>query len=326
MTCHDSIACQFAGNRYTVSALIARGGMAEIYLACDKTTGKSVAIKCLSTANQGNAAYQRQLCREAEILARVRHPNVVRLLDADLMARPTPYLVLEALAGESVHDYVERRGAMSIRQAMPLAMQLCGALGAVHLAGSIHGDVKPHNVFLCGPLDAPSSVKLIDFGCALPIGSSRTDGDMVAGTPEYMAPEQILGDPVDQRTDIYAFGIVLFRWLTAELPLSEGPMLGVLKQQLLDRAHRPSSFINGFSRELESVIQTALHKDPDNRYPTTAALLTDLTCVLKSEGLPQSATIVPGPDEYHPRTQQGQRTLGLLAMASSAVCCERQPL
>jgi len=318
MISSDSIACQFAGNRYVVSALIGRGGMAEIYLARDKTTGTSVAIKCLSSAYQDNAAYQTRLCREAEILACVRHPNVVRLLDADLMARPTPYLVLEVLAGESVHDYVERRGAMSIRQAMPLAMQLGGALGAVHLAGCIHGDVKPHNVFLCGALDAPSSVKLIDFGCALPIGSSRTDGDMVAGTPEYMAPEQILGDPVDQRTDIYAFGIVLFRWLTAELPFCAGSRLGVLKRQLLDRAPRPSCLINGFPRDLESVIQISLRKDPDNRYPTAGALLTDLTGALKSEGHLHIAPIVHGPDRYHPRTQQGRRALGLLSMASSS--------
>ena len=108
---------------------------------------------------------------------------------------------------------------MPVEQALPLALQVAEALEAVHRAGLVHGDVKPHNIFLCGPNDHPSCIKLIDFGFAqLSAVDTPTDDNMVAGTLEYMSPEQILSDPIDARADIYSFGIVLFRWLIAELP------------------------------------------------------------------------------------------------------------
>ena len=108
---------------------------------------------------------------------------------------------------------------MPVEQALPLALQVAEALEAVHRAGLVHGDVKPHNIFLCGPLDHPDCIKLIDFGFAqLSSADTPIEDNMVAGTLEYMSPEQILSDPIDARADIYSFGIVLFRWLIAELP------------------------------------------------------------------------------------------------------------
>jgi len=172
-------------------------------------------------------------------------------------------------------------------------------------------------VFLCGTLGNPDAVKLIDFGCAQLInGGSPSDGDTVAGTPEYMAPEQILCDPLDARTDIYSFGITLFRWLTGQLPFGSGPTLDLLAHQLTSPA--PSRLVDDLPLGLERLVLTAMRKDPANRYATMVDLFTDLTSVMTGKCDVHGVPMIHKPDEYHPRSEQGKRTLRLLNQGASA--------
>ena len=210
---------------------------------------------------------------------------------------------------------------MPIDQALPLVMQLGQALQAVHAAGLIHGDVKPHNIFLCGPLDEPASIKLIDFGFAqISATDTPVDGDMVAGTLEYMAPEQLLSDPIDARSDIYSFGVVLFRWLTAELPFDSGVTLGIYGHHLASKPPPPSWLVDEFHPGLDTIILAAMRKNPANRYACVADVLADLQKVLEGNG--DHVCGVPlthVPDEYRPLSEQGRRAFRLLYRAGLSI-------
>ena len=242
---------QLVGDRYLILDSIGQGAMADVHLARDQRDGREVAIKWLVRSRRNDSTFRDKLRFEAELLAKVKHENVIEQFDHGVTADGLPYIVLEALKGESLHEYIARRGAMPVAQALPLMMQLGQALQAVHDAGLIHGDVKPHNIFLCGPLDQPHTVKLIDFGFAqMSATETPVNGDMVAGTLEYMAPEQLLSDPVDPRADIYSFGIVLFRWITAELPFHSDATLGLYAHHVGSTAPPPSWLVDGLRPRL----------------------------------------------------------------------------
>jgi serine/threonine-protein kinase len=238
----------------------------------------------------------------------VNHPNVVQLFDFGETEEGVPYLVLEALTGETLYEYLVRNKSMTVGEALPLVRQVAEALAAVHQAGLVHGDVKPHNLFLCGDRDTPQCVKLIDFGFAqLLSADTSNNGDTVTGTLEYMAPEQILSDPIDARSDIYSLGIVLFRWLTGELPFGTGPVMGLLGHHLSSVAPPPSWLMDDLNPGLEKLILTAMRKDPENRYQSMTEVLRDIDCVIAGMTDVHGAPLLHKPDEYRPRSEQAQR-------------------
>lgn len=301
------------GGRYFLLDSIGQGGMADVHLARDQHDGHLVAVKWLSRSHRADHAFRERMQLEAKLLAQVNHPNVVQLFDFGVTGDGVPYLVLEALTGETLHEYLVRRKSMTVAEALPLAMQVARALQAVHCAGLVHGDVKPHNIFLCGERDAPQCVKLIDFGFAqLLSGDTSLDSDIVTGTLEYMAPEQILGEPIDARSDIYSFGIVLFRWLTGELPFDTGPMMGLLGHHLQSAAPPPSWLVDDLNPGLEQLILTAMRKNPDNRYPSMAEVIRDLECVISGMTKIHGAPLLHTPDEYTPLSEQGKRAYKII--------------
>ena len=317
----DSNCGRIIGDRYFLLDEIGQGGMASVHLARDQRSGHFVAVKWLTPACEREPVYRASMHKEADMLARVQHSNVVQLIDFQDTGVHAPYLVLEALVGETLYEYLARHGAMPATHALPLVVQLGCALDAVHRAGIVHSDVKPHNVFLCGTLDKPDGIKLFDFGCAQLINEGASpDNDTVAGTPEYMAPEQILCDPLDARTDIYSFGITLYRWLTGELPFDSGPMLGLLSSQLTSPAPSPSWLVGGLPPGLEQIILTAMRKDPANRYASMADLLADLTCISNGKSELRCVPMLHEPDQYRPRNERGQRALELFNLQGSAAC------
>ena len=304
---------RIVGDRYLLLDEIGQGGMADVHLARDQRDGHLVAVKWLARTRRSDTALCERMRVEAELLAQVKHPNVIQLFDYGITRDGIPYLVLEGLIGETLHEHIARRGAMPVDQALPLAKQLAQALGAVHHAGLVHGDVKPHNVFLCGERDHPECIKLIDFGFAQHLsGDTPSDGATVAGTLEYMSPEQILSDPVDVRSDIYSFGIVLFRWLTAELPFDTGPMLRLFAHHLESKAPPPSWLLEEIHPGLEKLILAAMRKNPANRYSTMSDVITDLECVISNIGEVCGVPMLHEPDEYLPRTEQAKRACRIL--------------
>ncbi len=305
---------QIVGDRYLLLDAIGQGGMADVHLARDQRDGRLVALKWLARSKRAETALRERMKLEAELLAQVKHPNVVQLLDYGVTRDGVPYIVLEALRGETLHEYLARRGAMSAEEALPLALELANALDAVHQVGLVHGDVKPHNVFLCGPLDRPEHVKLIDFGFAQVTRQESTNGEAtVAGTIEYMAPEQILSEPIDPRADIYSLGVVLFRWLTGELPFDTGAMLRLFAHHLESKAPPPSWLLEDIHPGLETLILACMRKNPDNRYSCMADLITDLLCIILDLGQVSGAALISEPDEYWPHSEQGKRALGILS-------------
>jgi serine/threonine-protein kinase len=307
---------QLLGGRYVVLDRIGLGGMAEVFLARDSSSGRFVAVKLLAEVHRGSAAYTERMLREAELAVSVDHPNVVVTLDAGLEDEGTPFIVLEALVGETLHDYLEREGSMPVDAALPLIRQLAEGLRAVHARGIVHGDIKPKNVFLCGPVGAPQVVKLIDFGLARPVSHApvaQLDSETIAGTLEYLSPEQVVADALDPRADIYSFGVIVFRWLTGELPFDTQLGTQLLAHQLLSPAPPVSWLLPNVPSSLDTLVGVAMRKARENRYPSMSALLSDLDAVMAGDSATRGIPAVTQPDAYRPLTGLGRRALEVLS-------------
>jgi eukaryotic-like serine/threonine-protein kinase len=305
------------GGRYIVLDWIGRGGMADVFLARDVESAQIVAIKLLAKELRGSRPHRERMLREAVLAQTVSHPNVVKTLDAGQLEDGTPYLVLEPLIGEPLHDYLNRHRTMPVSMALPLLRQLAEALAAIHGAGVVHADIKPKNVFLSGPVDAPTGIKIIDFGLARAIGPEveAMDDETIAGTLEYLSPEQAVADALDERSDIYSFGVVAFRWLTGELPFDTHLGTQLLVHQLTSPAPPMSWLANDIEPALDALVAVALRKAKQNRYQTMLALLTDLEFILEGERVILGSPVLVYPDAYEPQNELGRRALQLLVNA-----------
>jgi len=203
--------------------------------------------------------------------------------------------------------------------ALVLARQIAAGLAAAHGAGVVHRDVKPDNLFLIGPAGEPQGLKLIDFGYAKQLDKGPTStANVVIGTAQYMAPEQVLCDPIDPRTDIYGLGVVMFRMLTGHLPFDADPGADLLSHQLFSPAPPPSWLEEDLDPRVEAIVLRAMRKHPDNRYPSMDALLSDLDRVLETRPGTEGESIprVPlgkFPDVYKPKNTMGREVARLLA-------------
>ncbi len=197
--------------RFEIVRELGRGGFGVVYEARDRDLGRTVALKVVRTGDR-TALREERLLREAEAAARLSHPNIVTIHDAGRCPQG-PYLVLELLRGQTLDDRLDQ-GPLPVREALRVAVEIARGLAHAHAEGVVHRDLKPANVFLC----EDGRVKLLDFGLAHALGRRRLDG----GTPAYMAPEQWKGAPEDERTDVFALGVVLHRMLAEELPFPEG--------------------------------------------------------------------------------------------------------
>jgi tetratricopeptide (TPR) repeat protein len=204
-----------AFGRYEIIREIGRGGFGVVWEARDTGSGRPVAFKAVRAGRQA-APREARLLEEAEIAARLSHPNIVTLLDAG-RTEHGPYLVLELLHGRTLADRLGS-GPLSAAEAVETGVQVARAVAHAHARGVVHRDLKPENVFLCDG----GGLKVLDFGLAHAFGRRKVDG----GTPLYMAPEQRRGAPEDERTDVFALGVMLFRMLANELPFGEGGEAG----------------------------------------------------------------------------------------------------
>jgi serine/threonine-protein kinase len=296
--------------RYQVLGLLGRGGMAEVLHCKDLQTEQRVALKVLALNYRASEDHRLRLRREAEIAAAVAHPNVVQILRIGQGPMGDPYLVMELLIGETLRDFIDREGAMKAERALPFIREAAAGLATMHAKGIIHRDVKPNNLFLCGPMGQPTTLKVFDFGFARVQSRKRSQGQ-VLGTLEYMAPEQVVSDPTDARADIYSLGVVMYLALTNELPFDLASAKDLLAHQLISAAPPPSWLIPTFDPRWETVILGCIRKHPDNRYATMEAVLADLDSILAG-GTVVGAPLVKEPDVYEPQSDLGQRALRLL--------------
>ncbi len=262
--------------RFEVERLLGEGAMGRVFLAFDPDLERRVAIKVLDSAQTRTPAGAERFLREAKSLRALHHPNVIRVLDAGLRPDGNPFYVMEFLDGEPLGTTFKRTPKLPLELALKIAHEIASGLNAAHGAGMIHRDVKPDNVFLTGPVGAPTGAKLIDFGLARTSGQSHlTAKGIIVGTVEYMAPEQAVGDPVGRRADIYALGIIMYRMLTGRLPFV-GETGNILAQQLATQPRPLTAHAPDVPPAVENLVMSAMRKLPRNRPPSMQDFLDDL--------------------------------------------------
>lgn len=313
---------QFLADRYRIEGLLGSGGTSNVYLAVDTRVGHSVVIKQLNQDGASNEGVRARFLAEAEALAGFQHPRIMRVLDyATTQGEELPYLVTEALVGETLTSLLRRQPSLPLQTALMIARQTAQGLTAAHRRGVVHRDIKPDNLFLLGPRGAPFGLKVIDFGMARLGGARDQSGThTVLGTVEYMAPEQVIADPVDGRADIYSFGVVLFRLFTGRLPFGSAEGIDLLCHQLFSPLPRASYWEPSLDPHLDAIITRATRKHPDNRYPNMPAMMVDLDVVLGlCRGEPANTDLLIDPDVYEPRHDKGREVASLLAERHSSI-------
>lgn len=258
-------------DRYEVGDLLGRGGMGEVHVARHRA-GHLVAIKQVRKTLAMDPLICDRLSNEARLLQRVRHPNVVRAIDSGHDAEGAPFLVMDRAHGTPLDVILAKTGALAIERVAAITRQLLGGLAAIHDAGVVHADVKSSNIMI----DDEDGVVIIDFGLAR--APSRMDlKGLIAGTPSYIAPEVITGEPPAITADIYGVGAVIYEMLTGELPF-RGPTAVVLTRQVHDSIQAPSERAphREISDDIDTVVLRALARDPMARYATMRELATAL--------------------------------------------------
>lgn len=260
-----------------IERLIARGGMAEVYLGTHTTLDRQVAVKVMLSHLENEPELQARFQREARVLASLRHSNIVQIYDFDV-AEGQPYIVMEYVRGISMASYLRSvhsaGGRLTLKEIGRILVMLASALDAAHLQGVIHRDVKPANVLLTdkvttpkedAPLPETVEAILSDFGLLRLVDSAnQTASGVIAGTPSYMSPEQARGERVDSRSDIYSLGVVLYEMLAGRVPFEADTSMAVLMKHIQD----PPPPIDGLLFGLQVVLDRALEKRPENRYET----------------------------------------------------------
>jgi len=269
-------------DHYTVTALLAEGGMGTVFQVEHATLGRTYAMKVLrrKVVEREPDAVE-QFLREARTAARIRHPNIVDVFDFGYMADGRPYLVMELLEGESLADMVDR-GPLQIRDVVHIAKQLASGLAAAHECGVIHADVTPSNVLvLKGP--GPHA-KLVDFGLSKLAGDGLMDEipEYVLGTPAYISPEQLRGLTATERSDQYGLGAVLFELIVGHPPFEHKDIRELSMMHLMAPVPAIESPHGPLPSKLADVVNTCLQKRPQSRFPSVRALLSALEEIEKT--------------------------------------------
>jgi serine/threonine protein kinase len=256
---------------YEVRSKLGQGGMGAVYLAFDKTLDREVALKVLPPEYSRDASYIQRFEREAKSLARLRHPNLIHIYsvgDEDAVH----YFAMELIQGETLADYMRKRGPLPEDEVLNLGAQILCALQAIHRIGITHRDIKSSNIMI----DGPGHAVLMDFGLAKDRRESGlTTAGSVLGTPEYMAPEQIQGEEVSPASDIYSFGVLLFEMISGRLPFIGNTMISILRAHC-DQPPPPLSGLRpDVSKDLIRIVEKALAKTVGNRYSSAAEMARD---------------------------------------------------
>jgi serine/threonine-protein kinase len=265
----------FGGCR--VESLLGQGALGAVYRAHQVSLDRAVAIKVL-TASSITKEHIKELFNEAKTLAKMNHPNVVKVFDVGV-AGNQPYIVMEHLEGETLQKRLDRAVRLPFEAVLKLATEIATGLHAAHQVGIVHRDLKPSNVFL-----RPSQkLKLIDFGLAHHVAGEKEGVQQSGGTPEYMAPEQWTFKTVDGRTDLYALGILIFRMISGKVPFTATSLDVMMHKHLKEPL--PSEGFSSDSRaaDLYPIVKMLTLKEPDRRYANAEALLRDLAKLSKGE-------------------------------------------
>jgi serine/threonine protein kinase len=281
--------------RYEIVRLIAEGGMGSVYLGTQLELDRKVAIKTLNPRIGKDDLLFERLRREALIVRRLTHPNTVRLYDVGVSRSGLLYLVMEYLEGRPLNEVLQSAGRLPYDFVVDIGRQVLKSLVEAHAWGIVHRDVKPSNVMLCEQLGESNLVKVLDFGLAcsdIDTTTFQTHSGTTIGTPHYMSPEQLRGERVDCRSDLYAVGLTLFELATGAPPYTGKNHYAVAMKHLSERRFPLPPRLA--ETRLGKVIRRATEKDPEDRYQSAGQMLEDLTGEVYEHREPVLDTLVDG--------------------------------
>lgn len=262
-------------DRYEIVDEIGQGAMATVYKAFDPRIKRELAIKILKPDHSVNMEYRRRFLRETKAVGKLNHPNIVKIYDVGEF-EDQPYIAMELLTGQFLDQFMEAGGRFTTDEVIDIATQLTSALECAHSNGVIHRDLKPANIAWSA---ANKRIILTDFGIAHIENIEETQSTLmgqVLGTPKYMAPEQILGKPVDGRSDLFALGVILYQLLTGEKPFS-GNTLATLTFQITQQDPPPiEQYVSGIPPQLINIVKKLLQKNPEQRFHNCQELSAEL--------------------------------------------------
>src|SRR5215211_862250 len=306
-----------------IDKLLARGGMAEVYLGTHLALDRPVAVKVLQSHIEEDAGLLERFHREAKVVAGLRHSNIVQIYDFDAIDGH-PYIVMEYLRGPTLANFLrslhEQHRRIPHRQIARLFKGLTAALDYAHSQGVIHRDIKPGNIMLHNkmgevlmdqPLTDDVEVILTDFGLVrIAHSASLTATGTVSGTPSYMSPEQARGDQTDHRTDIYSLGVVLYEMLAGRVPFESDSQMSVIYMQI----HKPPPPIPDIPAATQAVIDRALAKEPADRYNSSREMAVDFyrSIGMNAEGetiILQQPQLQPQPQPVKPEVKNQETIL-----------------
>ncbi|MGK3987157.1 serine/threonine-protein kinase [Sorangium sp. So ce136] len=271
------IAGAMRAGEYLLDGVIAEGGFGVVYRAVHATSGAPAAVKIMHAELVSRPDVVLRFQREVDAIGRIRHPNVVDILDVGRLDDGRPYYAMELLQGRSLEQHLFSRGRLPADEALAILEPLCNALAAAHSVGIIHRDVKPSNVILCEQ-DGGLRVVLLDFGIAKLLDTtdlSLTSSRHVVGTPAFMSPEQLLNRPVDMRTDVYALGALLYTMIAGTMPFSASAY-PVLRHLHLHQAPPRPSLHAPVDPAFDDIVVRAMSKDPAGRHLDVTVFLDEV--------------------------------------------------
>ena len=254
--------------KYIIREILGQGGWSIVYKGVHETLNFPVAVKMLKHNMAMDPDFQEKFRNEAKTIARLNHPNIVKVYDIEELYR-TVFIVMEYLEGYTLEYLMEHMPKPSLAGMVDIILRICTGLEYAHKQGIVHQDLKPANIFM----HSDGQVKIVDFGLACPQGNIDFD---LPGTIFYMAPEQIEGTPVDERTDIYSLGIMVYEMLTGKRPFPEDDLGKLMDFHLTEDAPDPRSIVPDLPDELHSIIMKSIRKDPSNRYRSVSDILAEL--------------------------------------------------
>ena len=266
----------YIADRYEIIGKIGAGGMSDVYKAKDLTLGRFVAIKVLKPEFSEDLNFVTKFRTEAQSAAGLEHPNIVNIYDVG-SEKGMHYIVMEYVEGITLKTYIEKKGQLSFKEAVSIAIQVGRGIEAAHSKGIIHRDIKPQNIII----STEGKVKVTDFGIARAASSNTISSD-VMGSVHYSSPEQARNGFVDGKSDIYSLGIVMYEMVTGRVPFDGDTTVAVAIQHLQEEIVPPSAYAPNLPISMEKIILKCTQKNPDRRYESMTALLTDLRKALVS--------------------------------------------
>jgi len=277
--CMDRYLGQMLDNRYEILEVIGSGGMAVVYKALCHRLNRYVAVKVLKDEFASNSEFREHFKAESQAVAMLSHPNIVSVYDYSRESN-CQYIVMELLEGITLKQYMQKKGALSWKEALHFATQIARALSHAHSKGIVHRDIKPQNIMVV----KDGNIKVADFGIAH-LQTESAEAPETMGSIHYISPEQVHGDPVDSRSDIYSLGVVMYEMLTGKLPYDGDTVEAIAVQHISQMFTLPGDIKPDIPIQLEDITLKAMSADILTRYQSADDLLKDLETFRKSQVL-----------------------------------------